>query len=66
MAAVVTTSVKVRNDIDVRPTRTGSTSSIPFRDASERDAFVDRMSRIAGGQSPTVYRRAAAAGGPRK
>lgn len=62
MAAVVTTSVKVRNDIDVRPTRTGNTSSIPFRNASERSAFVDKVSRIAGGQAFTVYRRAAAAG----
>jgi hypothetical protein len=62
MAAVVTTSVKVRNDIDVRPTRTGNTSSIPFRNASERSAFVDKVGRIAGGQLLTVYRRAAAAG----
>lgn len=67
MAGVISKTVKVRNDIEVRPLQTASTCSISFGNAINRKAFVTEVSRIAGGETRIAYRRAASvASGSRK
>jgi hypothetical protein len=61
MAPVISTSIKVRDDINTTPARTNGASALSVENSADRQALVARISKIAGGETAVWHEEAAGA-----